>query len=70
MADRIVIVSRNEAPKNLPSNHVWVCVKERELTANYIASAIRMQPDKLVISSELFGLFRIVASAAAYDGNK
>jgi len=62
MADRIVTVSQNEAPKDLPDNHVWITVKERALAAYYIESAIRMQPDKLVISSELFGLFRVIAN--------
>ena len=62
MADKIVTVSQNEAPKDLPNNHVWITVRERALTANYIMSAIRMLPDKLVISSELFGLFRVVAN--------
>ena len=70
MEERIVTVSRYSPPEDLPENHIWIFVKERELTANYIASAIRMRPDKLVISSELFGLFRIVASAAAYERNK
>ena len=67
MTDRIVTVSRNEAPEDLSDNHVWITVKEKALTANYIMSAIRMRPDKLVISSELFGLFRIVVNAAAFN---
>lgn len=62
MEDRIVTVSRNMPPIDLPDNHIWIFVKERELTANYIVSAIRMRPDKLIISSELFGLFRIVVN--------
>ena len=65
--ERIVTVSRNLPPEDLPENHMWIFVKERELTANYIAAAIRMRPDKLVISSELFGLFRIVVNNAAFN---
>ena len=57
--ERIVTVSRNSKPDDYPDNNVWIFVKERERVAEYITSAIRMRPDKLVISSELFGLFKI-----------
>ena len=59
MEERIITLSRFEEPKDLPNNHVWIFVKEREKTADYIKAAIRMKPTKLVISSELFGLFQV-----------
>ena len=59
MEERIVTLSRFQKPDDYPEDSVWIFVKEREKTAEYIKAAIRMSPTKLVISHELFGLFQI-----------
>ena len=58
--ERTVTLSRCEKPNNYPEDQVWIFVKERERTKDYIEAAIRMRPDKLIISSELFGLFQVI----------
>lgn len=58
--ERTVTLSRFTKPDNYPEDQVWIFVKERERTKDYISAAIRMRPDKLIISSELFGFFQVI----------
>jgi hypothetical protein len=55
-AERIVTISLNPKPKN--SNTIWIQAG-RDNAAECIQAGIRMMPDELRITKELFGLFAV-----------
>ena len=56
---RVIMITTEKKPPEIGDNNVWIQVSDKQKTADFIKAAIRMQADKIVISKELFGFFKI-----------